>query len=85
MLARKILLQKDSLANAIYEEQRHIGWPRLAKEATEICKQIGVADVNEENATKDEIEDGIFYSNYMEMKEEMKKYETFLGEEIEIT
>ena len=75
MLARKILLQKDSLANAIYEEQRHMGWPGLAKEATEICKQIGLADVNEENTTKNEIEDGIFYSNYKEMKEEMTKYE----------
>ena len=52
-----------------------MGWPGLAKEATEICKQIGVADVNEENTTKNEIEDGIFYSNYKEMKEEMTKYE----------
>ena len=75
MLARKILLQNDSLANAIYEEQRHMGWPGLAKEATEICKQIGVADVNKENTTKNEIEDGISYSNYKEMKEEMTKYE----------
>ena len=31
--------------------------------------------MNEENTTKDEIEEGIFYSNYKEMKEEMKRYE----------
>ena len=35
-----------------YEEQLLMGWPGLAKEATEICRQIGVNDVNEKNVEK---------------------------------
>ena len=75
MLARKIRSQNNSLAKAIYEEQLYMGWPGLAKEATEICKQIGVADVNEKSIDKNEIEDGIFYLNYKDMKAEMEMYE----------
>ena len=75
MLARKIRSQNNSLANAIYEEQLYMGWPGLAMEAAEICTQIGVTDVNKESVGKGEIDDGIFYSNYKDVKTEMERYE----------
>ena len=52
-----------------------MGWPGLAMEAAEICTQIGVTDVNKESVGKGEIDDGIFYSNYKDVKTEMERYE----------
>ena len=71
MLAKKISREKKSLAGAIYAEQVEMGWPGLAQEVTEICKEVGLKNLNEEEVTKKEIEDAIFYSNYNEMKAEI--------------
>ena len=37
-----------------------------------ICSDIGIEDINENDVTKEEINDAIFYHHYKEMKEEMK-------------
>ena len=72
MLAKKISKEKKSLAKVIYAEQVEMGWPGLAKEAAEICKEIGLRNLNEKEVTKKEIEEAIFYSNYKEMKAEIE-------------
>ena len=45
-------LDPDSLASRVYEEQKAKGWPGLAKETAEICRQIGIEDCNEDNIQK---------------------------------
>ena len=74
MMARKILQQEGSLAHEIYEEQLKHDWPGLAKEVKEICEEIGVKNINEEDVSKEEVDDGIFYHNYKEMKLEICGY-----------
>ena len=39
-------LDPDSLARRIYQEQRERPWPGLARETTEICRQLGIPDCN---------------------------------------
>ena len=36
----------DTLARQVYEEQQRNGWPGLAKEASWICLELGIEDVN---------------------------------------
>ena len=67
--------QKRSLARAVHEEQVAMGWPGLATEVTEICKTIGVEDMNLENVDKGEVDEAILYANMKEMKVEMEKCE----------
>ena len=47
-------LDENSLASKIYKEQRDKGWPGLAKEATEICEELEIENVNETQMTKSE-------------------------------
>ena len=47
-------LDENSLASKIYKEQREKGWPGLAKEATEICEELEIENVNETQMTKSE-------------------------------
>ena len=42
-------LDENSLARKIYHEQVVKGWPGLAKETTEICKQLNIEDCNKTN------------------------------------
>ena len=72
--ARSILLQDDSMAKQIYEQQLAMGWPGLAREVESICKNVGLDNLNTRMLCKEEIKEAIFYSNYKEMKEEMKRY-----------
>ena len=39
-------LDPDSLARRIYQEQRERAWPGLARETTDICRQLGIPDCN---------------------------------------
>ena len=72
-LAKKISKEKESLAGAIYAEQVKMEWPGLAEEVSRICKEVGLGDINKDEAlTKKEIEEAIFYSNYKDMKEELQ-------------
>ena len=45
-------LEGTALANKIYNEQRKEGWPGLAKETKEICKELNIMDVNTTYLTK---------------------------------
>ena len=74
MTARSILLQEDSLARQAYNQQLARGWPGLSREVSNICKQIGLKDLNEVMMDKDEINEAVFYSNYKEMKQDLNKY-----------
>ena len=74
LMARKILSQERTLAKEIYTEQLKNEWPGLAKEVKEICKEIGVEDINENEVTKDELDEAIYYHNYKEMKLEVFSY-----------
>ena len=78
-LVKRIQSQERSLAKAIYEEQVAMGWPGLAREAEEICKAVGIADINKKSVTKEEVDEAIFYADQKEMKEEMAKYEKLKG------
>ena len=47
-------LGEETLARKIYETQKEQGWPGLAKEASNICKELTIEDVNETNMSKKE-------------------------------
>ena len=48
-----------------------MGWPGLAQEVAQICREVGLKNLNEEEVTKKDIEEAIFYSNYKDMKVEI--------------
>ena len=73
-LAQKILSQEKSLAKAIYEEQLSKSWPGLSKEVEQICKDIGIENINKKVIQKEAMEEAIFYHNYHEMKQELETY-----------
>ena len=74
MLAKKILNQEKSLAKEIYAEQLQHDWPGLNREVKEICENIGVKNINEEDLSKEEVEEGIYYHDYKELKIEVSGY-----------
>ena len=76
---KRIQSQERSLAKAIYEEQVAMGWPGLAREVKEICKAVGMEDINEKSLTKDEVDEAIFYADQKELKEDMERYEKLKG------
>ena len=45
-------LDKESLANRVYEEQKAKKWPGLAQETQVICEQLGVEDCNTTRLSK---------------------------------
>ena len=47
-------VDESSLASRIYHEQLAKGWPGLAKEGTDICKELDIEDVNTTDLTKSE-------------------------------
>jgi hypothetical protein len=63
--------EEGSLAREVLTEQLEMGWPGLASEATEICKEIGLKNVCTESVEKKEIKEAIFYHHYAVMKQEM--------------
>ena len=48
-----------------------MGWPGLSQEVKQICKAIGIDNINEKEVEIKEIKEAIFYHNYKEMKEKM--------------
>jgi hypothetical protein len=71
-LVKAIREQEDgSLAKEVLNEQLEMGWPGLAREAAEICKEIGLRNVCVEVVDKKEIKEAIFYHHYAMMKKEM--------------
>jgi hypothetical protein len=54
MLVRHIRsLGEGTLARIVYEEQKRMAWPGLAREATEICKKLEIENVNEMDTEKE--------------------------------
>ena len=49
---RRPLLDQDSLANRVYEEQKKNQWPGLAQETKIICEQLGIEDCNSTKLNK---------------------------------
>ena len=74
LTARNIMRNKESLAYQIYREQVDMSWPGLAREVEEICQKIGLKNLNDEDSSKEEIKEAIFFRNYLDMKEDMEKY-----------
>ena len=74
MLAKKILNQEKSLAKEIYAEQLQHDWPGLNREVKGICENIGVKNINEEDVSKEEVEEGIYYHDYKKLKIEVSGY-----------
>ena len=74
LLAKKIMSQSKSLVKDIYEEQLKNDWPGLGVEVKEICREIGVNNMNENYVSKEELEEAICFHNYKEMKLEVSSY-----------
>ena len=74
LTARNIMRNKESLAYQIYREQVDMSWPGLARKVEEICQKIGLKNLNDEDSSKEEIKEAIFFRNYLDMKEDMEKY-----------
>ena len=67
LLCRIKSQDKDTtLSRQVYEECKARGWPGLGEEVSEICSEIGIADVNDVFVTKEEIKDAIWnhHQNY---------------------
>ena len=62
----------ETLAKEVLEEQTLMGFPGLAVEAAEICEEIGIPNIIEEEVSKREINDAIFWHNQKSIKEEME-------------
>ena len=75
LLARSILRKEKSLANEVYQQQMMRSWPGLSKEVEDICKIVGVANINKEEVTKEELKEAVFFHNYKEMKDDINKCE----------
>ena len=74
LLAVAIREQEEGcLAREVWEEQVRMGWPGLAQEVKDICKQIGLPDVTDSQARieKDAIKEAIVINHLKCLKEDM--------------
>ena len=62
----------NTLCRQIYEEGRKHDWPGLGQEVADICKLLGIPDVNVEEVSKSEIKVAIFENHYNEMVESIQ-------------
>ena len=67
-------LSQEALASEMYEEQVRNNWPGLAREAEDICDQLGIENVNETRLSKSQygqvVDAAIFYKEDEAMKRE---------------
>ena len=73
-------LEESTLAARVYREEIKLGWPGLASEVKYICSEIGLPNINDNNISKEDIKEAIFFFNYRTMKYEMEK--SFKCEEV---
>ena len=74
-LMEAIKRQEDGvLAKEVLEQQLLMGWPGLAREVEEICREVGLPNLCYEEVDKKTVEEAVFYNHYKSLKEEMKKY-----------
>ena len=62
---------ESALLRKVYEESRTRGWPGLGEEVTDICKEIGIPDVNREAVNKSVIKEAIWKHHYADIKKEL--------------
>ena len=65
---------EDSLARQVLEEQVRLGWPGLAKEVQEICRQTGLPDATDKETSLDKatVKEAIKVSHLQHLKDNMK-------------
>ena len=66
-------MPKTSLSRQVMEEQIRFGWPGLAKEVEEICEDLCIPNVLEEDVPKQHIQESIRFHNCEEIRTEMKR------------
>ena len=65
-------IEEGSLAKSVQQKAEANGWPGLGKEVTEICRQIGIRDINKYKVDKREIQKAIEKSHYEDMMEQLE-------------
>ena len=53
-------LEETALARRVCQETYVKGWPGLQQEVEEICKEVGLTDLNKFNISKAQIKEAIF-------------------------
>ena len=64
-------LEDTALARRVSQEAYEKGWPGLQQEVEDICKDIGIPNINKFNIPRSQIKEAIFFSHYKDMKEEI--------------
>ena len=65
-------MSKTFLARQVYDEQVRLQWPGLAREVAEICRAVGIQDVNQSSMNKRDVDMAIRKVNKEEIVQEMK-------------
>ena len=63
--------EPNNYSRQILEEQLLMGWEALAKEAKELCVQLGLPDVSQKDIHREDIKAAVMYHNVKKLKEEM--------------
>ena len=63
MMTQKIMTQETSLAKEIYVEQMKNNWCGLVTEVKEICKEIGINNINEKEVNNHKKEEAVYCHN----------------------
>ena len=71
LLVRIKSQDKSSLSRQVFEESHARGWPGLGEEVSQICREIGIPDVNDVCVNKEEIKTAIWNHHYADMKKEL--------------
>ena len=64
-------LEENTRAKEIFEKQLYLGLPCLTTEVPNICKQIGIGNICQEEITKDEVKDAIKSHHMKALKTKM--------------
>ena len=66
-------MEENTVCKEIYEEGKVNGCQGFGQEVSDICKEIGLADLNESLTTKRVIKEAIDAHHYGDMKKELEK------------
>ena len=69
---QRLKRMENTLAKQVYEEQRHNDRSGLAKDVSEICREVGIEDVNEKEVPKEKVLEEIFDHHNRDMKKVME-------------
>ena len=62
-------------AKKVYEEGKSMGWPGLWKEVADICHEIQIPDVNDNDISAKDVKEAVMDHHYRCMMEELCKLE----------